>query len=43
MSKDYREALERWQQGEHEVVFPYGTWWMVNVHGACVGPPLQPG
>ncbi len=41
--KAYRKALKRWLDGERDVQFPYGTWWMVNVHGACVGQPLQPG
>ena len=36
----YREALRRWQQGDRNVLFPYGTWWMVRHHGAAVGPPV---
>jgi len=41
--KAYREAMKRWLEGERDVAFPYGTWWMVKVHGAAVQPPLQPG
>jgi putative transposase len=38
----YRTALEHWRQGRHDVVFPFGTWWMVRFHGAAVGPPPLP-
>lgn len=38
----YRRALERWRQGERDVVFPAGTWWMRVFHGAAVHP-VQPG
>jgi REP element-mobilizing transposase RayT len=30
----YREALKRWRAGDHEVVFPFGTYWMRVFHGA---------
>jgi hypothetical protein len=30
----YREALDRWRAGDHEVVFPFGTYWMRVFHGA---------
>jgi REP element-mobilizing transposase RayT len=32
----YYEALERWRNGERDVVFPWGTWWMRVHHGAAV-------
>jgi hypothetical protein len=32
----YRKALEQWQAGARDVVFPRGSWWMVVVHGATV-------
>jgi REP element-mobilizing transposase RayT len=34
----YRQALERWQNLERDVVFPAGTWWMRVFHGASVEP-----
>ena len=37
--RSYREALERWRQGVHAVLFPYGTWWMVRHHGASMALP----
>ena len=30
----YRQALEQWRVGLRGVVFPEGTWWMCQVHGA---------
>lgn len=37
---EYREAWTRWCAGEHEVVFPYGTWLMRVRFGArCADPP----
>jgi hypothetical protein len=30
----YRQALEQWRAGLRSVVFPEGTWWMCQVHGA---------
>jgi hypothetical protein len=36
---EYREALERWRQGKRRVLFPYGTWAMVKLHGARVRAP----
>jgi putative transposase len=32
----YYDALERWRNGERDVVFPWGTWWMRVHHGAAV-------
>ena len=32
----YREALKRWKAGEHDVVFPYGTWRMARYFGVQV-------
>lgn len=29
-----RAALARWRDGERDVTFPYGTYWMVHFHGA---------
>ncbi|MDH3623597.1 MAG: transposase [Myxococcales bacterium] len=31
----YRQALEQWRAGLRGVVFPQGTWWMCQVHGAA--------
>lgn len=39
----YRVALERWRQGMHAVLFPYGTWWMVKHHGASMAPAAPAG
>ena len=39
----YRVALRRWNEGVRDVLFPYGTWWMVRYHGAAVGPPVRAG
>jgi len=41
--KAYRKAMKRWLEGDRDVAFPHGTWWMVKVHGVAVQPPLQPG
>ena len=30
----YRDAYERWRNGHHDVVFPCGTWAVVQYHGA---------
>ena len=35
---DYREALKTWVDGEREVVFPAGTWWMMVFHRVDVVP-----
>jgi REP element-mobilizing transposase RayT len=36
----YREALEAWRRGAHEVLFPPGTWAMRVHHGArCAAAP----
>jgi REP element-mobilizing transposase RayT len=37
----YREALDKWKAGQRQVQFPYGTWAMVQHHGARVrrAPP----
>lgn len=32
----YAEALERWRDGLRDVLFPFGTWWMVRVHAVSV-------
>ena len=34
----YRTALAAWRDGEREVQFPYGTWWMRVHHRARVAP-----
>lgn len=31
----YRQALEQWRAGLRSVVFPQGTWWMCQGHGAA--------
>jgi REP element-mobilizing transposase RayT len=31
----YREALHRWRGGEHSVVFPAGTYWLVRLCQVC--------
>jgi hypothetical protein len=41
--QSYREALERWRQGVHDVLFPFGTWWMVKHHRALMAPPEPAG
>jgi hypothetical protein len=37
----YCECLGTWQQGDHAVIFPYGTWKLVRHHAAAVAiaPP----
>ena len=30
----YRDAYERWREGNHDVVFPAGSWAVVEYHGA---------
>ena len=36
----YRKAWQRWRQGEHEVLFPYGTYALRLQAGVnCAGPP----
>ncbi|MBW2524005.1 MAG: transposase [Deltaproteobacteria bacterium] len=32
----YREALANWCQGKRSVVFPAGTWWLLEHHGARI-------
>lgn len=32
----YREAIEKWKARIGDVVFPKGTWWMVEFHGVVV-------
>ena len=35
----YRDAYVQWRNGDHDVVFPYGTYKMRVFHGAkCRGP-----
>jgi len=34
--KRYREALRRWNAGERDVVFPFGTWRMARYFGVLV-------
>lgn len=36
----YREALGAWRDGDRDVVFPHGTYWMHVHHHASVKPPL---
>ena len=36
---DYDEALARWQAGDRDVLFPFGTWWMRVHHGVRCHPP----
>lgn len=37
---DYAQALERYRDGEHDVVFPEGTYWMrVHFNVSCEGTP----
>ena len=35
---DHREAKQRWRQGDRDVVFPAGTYWMVVHHRARAAP-----
>ncbi|MBT9560481.1 MAG: hypothetical protein IV100_30935 [Myxococcales bacterium] len=35
----YREALGAWKQGDHAVIFPFGTWKVVRHHAAVLGLP----
>ena len=35
----YREAVEQFKKGMHDVVFPPGTYWMKRFGGAVCGPP----
>jgi putative transposase len=35
----YREAMEQFKAGVHDVVFPPGTYWMKRFGGATVGSP----
>jgi REP element-mobilizing transposase RayT len=37
--RGYRASRERWCEGDREVVFPWGTWWMRVFHGARVAMP----
>jgi len=41
--KSYREALAKWCEGIRDVLFPYGTWWMVEYHGAKLALPEPDG
>jgi hypothetical protein len=36
---DYRKAWRAWKAGDHDAVFPYGTWKMHVVYGARRHPP----
>lgn len=36
---DHRASFERWQAGDHSVLFPAYTWKMRHIHGAGVRPP----
>jgi hypothetical protein len=37
---EYRQAWIAWKAGDHNVIFPYGTWKMRVYHGArCCAPP----
>ncbi len=36
---DYDRALARWMDGDRDVVFPHGTWWMRVHHGVRCHPP----
>jgi len=36
---DYDQALARWTDGDRDVVFPYGTWWLRVHHGVRCHPP----
>jgi hypothetical protein len=39
----YRAALSRWREGERDVEFPRGTWWMHRFHHARAAPePADP-
>ena len=39
--KEYREALVAYLDGNRDVIFPYGSWWMRVFHGMrCHPPPL---
>jgi putative transposase len=35
----YREAMEQFKAGVHDVLFPPGTYWMKRFGGAACGPP----
>ena len=35
----YAESLDLWQQGDHAVIFPFGTWNVVRHHAAVVAVP----
>jgi REP element-mobilizing transposase RayT len=35
----YAEAIDLWQQGDHAVIFPFGTWNVVRHHAAVVAVP----
>jgi hypothetical protein len=35
----YAESLDLWQQGDHTVIFPFGTWNVVRHHAAVVAVP----
>ncbi|MBT9558475.1 MAG: hypothetical protein IV100_20740 [Myxococcales bacterium] len=35
----YGESLDLWQQGDHAVIFPFGTWNFVRHHAAVVAVP----
>jgi hypothetical protein len=36
---EYRAAMDRWRAGDHEAMFPLGTWLMRRLHGARVPLP----
>jgi hypothetical protein len=35
----FREAMEQFKAGVHDVLFPPGTYWMKRIGGAACGPP----
>ncbi len=35
----YRDQLERWKEGDRDVTFPHGTWWMRVHHAVRCHPP----
>ncbi|MBU1219858.1 hypothetical protein KKF34_01730, partial [Myxococcota bacterium] len=36
----YREALEKWREGDYTVPFPPGTYKMQRLHGVQIDPDL---
>jgi hypothetical protein len=37
--ESYDDALSRWQAGDRDAIFPFGTWWMRVHHGVRCHPP----